>query len=1835
MNHVYKVVFNKATGTYTAVAESAKSRGKSASSSAGIAGAVPSADSFARLAVYTAVMSAFGQTAWAGTALGNNNGKMDNFASTYLNCSGTGVGSASRNARNPDNKGNIAIGGGKADTRLDQGGNFIACAPGEETIAIGSGSFAGSSTTRQSVAIGANAWARSDQSIALGADARALGNSSIAIGGDDLDAAAGNNQLVKDYKKLTGDTIVARQYYPTRAGGEGKPGAVAVGVQAQADGALSLAFGIRTKATKLASIAVGMSSEATEDTAVALGTVAKATALHALAVGTSVDATAENAVAVGYKAKATAENAVAVGDDTQAKGKDSLALGFMALAEGANSIALGHTSKATKINSVAIGEEARAKGNDSLALGYKAKVVAKNGIAIGEQTLIAGNPAARENENAENAENAEYSIAIGKKVTVTAPESVGIGKLVTVSQKNSVVLGSNSDDRAAVTVASAESNGLKFGNFAGQASTEKGVVSFGSGGKERQLINVAAGQISETSTDAVNGSQLYATNKVLGNLADSVKTNFGKSAKLDSDGKIVFDNIGDTAKNTIHEAVLASRESVTAGAKSGIEVDPVTNDATGAKTFDLKVKVDGKTVTVNDKGQLTARDKSAKVSGSGAVEVKAGQAVTEDGVTVTPYTVDLQQKTKTDIAKGVAAKTAVDALADKQLGFTGDSGKVTRKLGENIDIKGGKAQAGQLTDGNIGVIADTANNTLNIKLAKNVNLGKDGSLTVGGSKVSDSGLTITGGPSVTKTGIDAGNKAIGNVAAGTEKHHAVNYEQLSAVKTTADNANQGWKVQTNNGEAETVSPGETVQFSDGSNIAITRQGQKITVATASEVSFDKVSVPGGGKSVVIGKDGIDAGSKKISNVGDAQADGDAVNYSQLKAAERAAKTEVAEGKNVRVRGAAKQDNSGATVYTVDAWDTKVAQASGGLVQVTGKTDTEGQVRSYSLDLTEDAKTKLNAGEQASQDIANKGVGFVGDSGEAVSRKLGEQLSVKGGAAADALTEGNIGVVSDSATNSLQVKLAKRLNLGTDGSVTIGGTTVSGEGLKISNGPSVTADGIDAGNKVISNVQDGSQNDHAVNFKQLTEVKNIANQGWKVKANDDAEETVAPGETVQFTGGDNIQISRSGKNITVATKKDVNFTNLTAEGAVLNKISVPAGDNNHIVIDSDGISAGNKKISKVGDATDNGDAVNYSQLKAVDAKVSALKDTALNFAGDSGDAVSRKLGEQLDIKGGLSDADALTDGNIGVVGNSAGNGLQVKLAKQLKLGDDGSVAIGAVTLNTDGLKITDGPSVTKTGIDAGNTVISNVQDGSKNDHAVNFKQLSEVKNTADNANQGWKVKANSGDEETVAPGQTLTLTDGDNIQISRSGKNITVATKQDVSFTKLTAGDAVLTKISVPAGDSNHIVIDSNGISAGDKRISNVGDAQDNGDAVNYKQLKAVEAAVRATKTEVVEGKNVHVDAAPKEGDSGAMVYKVSAWDTKAEAGSTALTVTPETEASNTEEKTRNYKIDLSEETKTSLTKADSALQSFTTSVNGRQTDEITQSNKNINFADGNATTAKADGKSISFDVKTDGVTLKVENGQIAANTSALSNTGGRVNTPDAATALVTAGDVAQAVNESGWKLAADGVADSELVKAGNTATFKAGKNLEVSRNGAEITYRTADDVGFNSVTFAGTDGSSAKISNEGGHIKLGDSNGQPVKITNVADGTEEGDAVNLKQLTEVKNAAAADTGDLQDQLDDLADRELGFMGDHGDGVTRKLGEELSLVGGAAKEDLTEGNIGIVADGQTGAMNVKLSKDLKLGDNGSVVIGGTTVNNEGLKITGGRASPQAASMRVTK
>ncbi|WP_010589598.1 beta strand repeat-containing protein [Acinetobacter parvus] len=342
----------------------------------------------------------------------------------------------------------------------------------------------------------------------------------------------------------------------------------------------------------------------------ALGTRNTTNAIQAITIGTFNTATATNAIAIGSNntATATATNAIAIGSYNNATGNQS--------------ISIGTGNKVTGNNSGAIGDPTIITGSGTYTLGNN------NGTVSGNEAGIFGN---------NNTLTGDSSRIIGNKNSVTGQNTFVMGNGVMATANNNVILGNDSSESSATTtygvptqVNNGTVNGITYGNFAGRAM---GIVSVGATGTERQIINVAPGQISATSTDAINGSQLYLTQQALGNVANSTKNVLGGNATVGPNGNLTMTNIGGTGKNTVDDAIKAASTEVNKGtnivsvdrttgsngqniytvnakgsqvtAGKGVTVG-TTNTSNNVTDYKVDVATDGITTTVNSANQVVA-----------------------------------------------------------------------------------------------------------------------------------------------------------------------------------------------------------------------------------------------------------------------------------------------------------------------------------------------------------------------------------------------------------------------------------------------------------------------------------------------------------------------------------------------------------------------------------------------------------------------------------------------------------------------------------------------------------------------------------------------------------------------------------------------------------------------------------------------------------------------------------------------------------------------------------------------------------------------------------------------------------------------------------------------------------------------------------------------------------------------------------------------------------------------------------------------------------------------------------------------------------------------------
>ena len=582
-----------------------------------------------------------------------------------------------------------------------------------------------------------------------------------------------------------------------------------------------------------------------------------------------------------------------------------------------------------------------------------------------------------------------------------------------------------------------------------------------------------------------DGSTTYKVATAKDLKADSVTAG---NTVLNNNGVKVGSDVALTSDGLKAGDVGVTAAGINAGNKAITNVAAGVNDTDAVNLGQLKQQLDaskktttvvaGKNVTVSSKVEgnnteytVNADKTTLSQAAGGAVKVNAGE---KDGDGVTDYALDLTDEAKEDIAKGVAAKEAVD---NKGLTFTGDSGSTgAKKLGDSLAVKG---------DDNITTKADADGISVALnKTLTNLSSATFANVLGGNTVINGSGMTITPADgkqpvSLTSDGLNNGGNKISKVAKGEADDDAVNKAQLDAataaatskvasghdniVVETVNNSDGSttYKVATAKDlKADSVTAGNTVLNNDGvkvgSDVALTSDGLK-----AGDVGVTAA--------------GINAGNKAVTNVAAGVNDTDAVNVSQLNQKAAAAKTEVAGGTNI-ASVTSSQGGNGQTIYTVNADGASVSAGSSDIVVAKGAKD-GNNVTDYAVDLAQNVKADIAKGAAAKDIVDTKGLTFTGDSGSTGVKKLGDSVAVKGDA--------NITTKADAA--GVQVSLNKDLNVN---SVTAGNTVVDNGGVTVGSGNnavSLTSGGLNNGGNKVTNVAAGTvsaDSKDAVNGGQL-------------------------------------------------------------------------------------------------------------------------------------------------------------------------------------------------------------------------------------------------------------------------------------------------------------------------------------------------------------------------------------------------------------------------------------------------------------------------------------------------------------------------------------------------------------------------------------------------------------------------------------------------------------------------------------------------------------------------------------------------------------------------------
>ena len=786
-----------------------------------------------------------------------------------------------------------------------------------------------------------------------------------------------------------------------------------------------------------------------------------------------------------------------------------------------------------------------------------------------------------------------------------------------------------------------------------------------------------------------------------------------------------------------------------------------------------------------------------------------------------------------DIATNKNAISTINTTIAKGLNFDGDSGAVINKqLGDKLSIKGGAAAA-NLTDNNIGVVSDGS--TLNVKLAKTLT-GLD-SVTAGGTTINSSGLTVGGKTYVTPNGINANDKKITNVADGevaANSKDAVNGGQLHAAKIELNNNINDAKTELNKniGDAKTelnknINDAKT-ELNGNIDNAKTELNNNISTAKNDVINtglkFDADT--GGAKTNKLGSkvtvNGDDNITTEISQTGDDTKIGlklkKDLNVTTITAADTVKAGTVTMGK--QSGGAGGANGNFVTGLDNKSWNADNPQA------VSGRAATEDQLKSVN--------DKVNT----NVTNINKGLNFNGDSGAAINKKLGDTVTIKGGAMAD-FTDNNIGVVSDGST--LNVKLAKTLT-GLD-SVTAGGTTINGSGLTVGGKTYVTPNGINANNQKITGLAKGTDPTDAVNFSQLQDAIGGTAKASTVKAKNSnitveegtnaaggKEYTVGLGDKITLGTANPVSVDGTAGTVTGLTNTAWDVDNpqaVTGRAATedqLKSVNTQVNTNKDkiaqnttdIAQNATDIGKNKQDITKnktdiarnTADITKNTTDIGKNTTDIAQNKQNIAQNTqdittnrnaistinttiakGLNFDGDSGAVINKQLGDKLSIKGGAAAAN-LTDNNIGVV--SDGSTLNVKLAKTLTGLE--SVTAGGTIINSVGLTVGGKTYVSPNGINANDQKITNVANGdvaANSKDAVNGSQLHDTKTELNKNISDAKTELNKniGDAKTELTNKGLRFDADNNAEkTNKLGSKVTVNGDDNITTEISQTGD---------------------------------------------------------------------------------------------------------------------------------------------------------------------------------------------------------------------------------------------------------------------------------------------------------------------------------------------------------------------------------------------------------------------------------------------------------------
>ena len=1642
--------------------------------------------------------------------------------------------------------------------------------------------------------------------------ALAMTNANVALAVNDVPTGASATAVAfGNGATVTGANAVGLGSNASVTGGN----AVGLGISASVTGANAVGLGSSASVTGANAVGLGSNASVTGVNAVGLGTNVKAPNSDVVAIGTNAKTeTAGGGVAIGQNAysKGLYSNtpSVAIGKNSIANGGTAIAIGTGAAVNEAGTsfsqgIAIGGGALpgqgATVIGdqSIAIGGNTKALGHSSIVIGgddadrMTSTRAVYTDIDTGKATVATVSDAVKALTGYEikwrdynNATADHIGITVGTKgqsgnagiaigtgadsknritgaltgVNTSAADNdsvtnaIAIGTGAKANRDNSVALGGGSTTDKAGTKQSSYTlpNGITATWAGGDKTLEGDIVSFGAAGYERQLKNVAPGEVSANSTDAINGSQLAA-------IVDQIAYKYVSINSTDTPNK---DNKGATATNSIAigpNATATAEKSVVIG--DGASATTANGVAIGSKS------IASTAAGVAGYNANTGRtDTYANLTGTTLTSTLGGVAVgTTDQTRQINY-----------VAAGTADTDAVNVaqLKSVNLAFTGDTGSgdvnlANSKLavnGDNTYIEttangkkitiAGKKQDITVTNGKAtgtaGMadaknVAEAINHAIDqnkytwdlsangeatpvtVEKGNKVDFSGDGNITVARNdknisvslKKDLTGLNsasfnnAAGNPTVKidgDKGINAGDMKVTNVADGVADKDAVNVSQLKKTddKAEANKAAIARKISlggnTGSTAEKSLSTGDVKFNVKGANgLTTVASGDDVTVKlddttkdtidNAADKNLSNLNPAGEQKVKDLAAWKVVANSGTAENVkgGDTVKfiDGDNIEITQA-------------GKNFTI--ATKKDVTFDNITATQAITAPTVNATTGVVtpQVTGLTNrdwTPGQTAPVpGRAATEDQLKQVDNQVKANKDNITQNTTDIADNKQKIADNKTEIDKNTTAIARKIFLNGNTGTTTKKSLSADDVDF-----------------TIKGE-----DGITTTASGNDVTVKLDTDTKNKIDNAADKDLSNLTpdgkkQVKDLA--AWNVVANNGTAEKVLGGDTVKYINGDNIVITQSGKDFTFATKPDVTFNTVTANDTITApKVKATTG------VETPQVTGLTNKTWVPGQTQPvSGRAATEDQLKAVDDQVKTntgnitqnTNDIAKNKANitkNAGDIAANKTAINKNADDIANNAREIAANKDKIDQNTTA------IARNISLGsDDGdtdkkSLSTGDVKFNIKG---ENGITTAANGVD----VTVKLDDATKDkiDNAAN-RDLSNL--TPDGKQQvkdlaAWNVVANNGTAEKVQGGDTVKFIDGDNVTITQNGKEFTVATKKDVTFDNVTANQ----KITAPE------------VSGLTNTTWNPGVTQPvSGRAATEDQLKAVDDEVAKNKKNIADNKTA-IDK--------------NAGDIK-------------TNKDNIDKNTTAIarKISLGGDTgstdKKSLSTGDVKF--------------------NIKGQNGIVTEANGDDVTVKLD---DDTANKINN---AANTdlSNLTDTGKQ-----------------QVKDLSAWNVVANN-GTAEKVEGGNTVKFIDGDNISITQNGKDFTIATKKDVTFDTVT-ANQTITAPKVKATDG-VETPEVTGLTNKIW-VPGQTQpvSGRAATEDQLKAVDDQVEANKANITKNAGDIAANKAQI-----DKNTEAIGRKISLGGNTGSTDeksLSTGDVKFNIKGENGLTTVANGEDV--------------------------------------